>query len=65
MGALDEFGASNEEIKVFQFGGAVARNYQYHHGDISLNGTIIRMGQDYLGSNDFPLLLGDGEFGSR
>jgi DNA topoisomerase-2 len=65
MGALDEFNRSNEPMKVFQFGGSVAKNYQYHHGDASLNGTIIRMAQDFIGSNYFPLLLGDGEFGTR
>lgn len=65
MGALDAFSRSNESTKVFQFGGSVAKEYQYHHGDASLNGTIIRMAQDFLGSNYLPLLLGDGEFGTR
>lgn len=65
MGALDKFSQSNESMKVFQFGGFVADKYNYHHGDASLNGTIIRMGQDFIGSNYFPLLLGDGEFGTR
>jgi DNA topoisomerase-2 len=65
MGALDEFGKSNEAMKVFQFGGAVAKEYQYHNGDASLNGTIIRMAQYFIGSNNFPILLGDGEFGTR
>lgn len=65
MGALDEFSGSNESIKVFQLGGAIAKGYQYHHGDMSLNGTITRMGQSFLGTNYFPILRGHGEFGSR
>lgn len=64
MGALDEFKGDNEEMKVFQLGGSVAKNYQYHHGDLSLNGTITRMGQSFPGTNNFPLLRGHGEFGS-
>lgn len=65
MGALDTFAHSNDEMKVFQFAGAVANLYQYHHGDQSLNGTVIRMGQQFLGSNYLPLLRGHSEFGSR
>ena len=65
MGALDEFANSDKTMKVFMFGGSVAKNYQYHHGDMSLNGTITRMAQTFLGSNYLPLLFGAGEFGTR
>ncbi|MGL6007832.1 MAG: DNA gyrase subunit A, partial [Culicoidibacterales bacterium] len=65
LGALDKFAKSNESIKVFQLGAAVASDYNYHHGDASLNGTITSMGQSFLGSNYYPILRGMGEFGSR
>ena len=65
MGALDKFKATGNSVKVFQLGGYVAEHYQYHHGDASLNGTIVRMGQQFLGSNYLPLLREHGEFGSR
>ena len=51
--------------KVFQLAGVVANVANYHHGDQSLNGAIIKMTQDYPGSNNIPLLDGKGFFGSR
>lgn len=64
-------GISNSEAnqhnfkKVFQICGQVAQQGYYHHGDISLNETIIRMAQDFCGSNNLPLLAYSGSFGSR
>ena len=55
----------NSEKKVFQFGGYVAENMFYHHGDTSLNTTIIGMMQSYLGAHRFPLLIGIGCCGTR
>lgn len=53
-------------IKVFQLGGLVARYANYHHGDQSMNGTIIGMAQNFTGSgNNIPLLKPSGAFGSR
>lgn len=37
----------------------------YHHGEASLNGTIINMAQDYVGSNNINLLTPSGQFGTR
>ena len=51
--------------KVFQICGQVAQQGYYHHGDQSLNETIIRMAQDFCGSNNLPLLAYSGSFGSR
>lgn len=52
-------------MKVFQLCGLVAKNSNYHHGDQSMNATIINMGQDFPGSNNIPLLKRSGQFGSR
>lgn len=54
-----------KDTKVFELAGAVAKTSAYHHGDSSLNGTIIGMAQDYSGSNNLNLLVPCGEFGSR
>ena len=46
----------NSEIKVAQFSGYVSEHSGYHHGEASLNGAIIGMAQDYIGSNNINLL---------
>ena len=37
----------------------------YHHGEQSLNQTIVTMAQDYVGSNNLNLLQPNGQFGTR
>ena len=54
-----------EEIKVAQFTGYVSEHSGYHHGEMSLNGAIVNMAQDYLGSNNINLFLPIGQFGTR
>lgn len=53
------------EMKVAQLTGYVAEQTAYHHGEMSLNQTIVRMAQDYVGSNNLPLLQPCGQFGTR
>lgn len=48
-------------LKVFQFGGRVAANQYYHHGDTSLYGAIVTMAQKF--KNSLPLLDSIGQFG--
>ena len=55
----------HKEIKVAQFSGYVSEHSAYHHGESSLNGTIIGMAQDYVGSNNINLLSPKGQFGTR
>ena len=43
------------EIKVAQFSGYVSEHSGYHHGEASLNGAIVGMAQDYVGSNNLNL----------
>ena len=66
-GAMIRFAgeAASKELKVFQLGGAVADKVFYHHGDASLNATIIYLAQSFPGARRFPLLTGVGQFGSR
>lgn len=55
--------SGNEKpIKIFQFGGRIAADCAYHHGDSSLNASIIGMAQKF--KNSLPLLDEIGQFGS-
>ena len=54
-----------KEIKVAQLAGYVSEHSGYHHGEMSLMGTIIGMAQNYLGSNNMNLLVPQGQFGTR
>ncbi|EGC38781.1 hypothetical protein DICPUDRAFT_28071 [Dictyostelium purpureum] len=53
------------EIKVSQLSGYVAEQTSYHHGEQSLNSTIIKMAHNFVGSNNIPLLTPSGQFGTR
>jgi len=51
------------EIKVAQFSGYVSEQSGYHHGEASLNGTIIGLAQDFVGSNNINLFEPLGQHG--
>ena len=53
------------EIKVAQLAGYVSEQTAYHHGEHSLQETIIKMAQNYVGSNNMNLLEPVGQFGTR
>jgi DNA topoisomerase II len=53
------------EIRVAQFAGYVSEHTGYHHGEQSLNDAIIGMAQDFMGSNNLPWLVPQGQFGTR
>jgi DNA topoisomerase-2 len=55
----------NTEIKVAQFSGYVSEHSGYHHGEASLNGAIVHMAQNFVGSNNINLLMPNGQFGTR
>ena len=54
-----------KEIRVAQLAGYVSEHGAYHHGEASLQGTIINMAQDFVGSNNINMLEPIGQFGSR
>lgn len=56
---------SNDEMNVSELFGYVKAKSQYHHGNQSLDQAIIGMAQDYIGSNNMPLLEPIGSFGTR
>lgn len=53
------------EIKVAQLAGYVSEHSAYHHGEASLQSTIIGLAQDFVGSNNINLLDPRGQFGTR
>lgn len=53
------------EVKVAQFAGYVSEHSAYHHGEASLNKTIVGMAQEFPGSNNIAILQPSGQFGTR
>jgi DNA topoisomerase-2 len=53
------------EIRVAQFAGYVSEHSGYHHGEASLNEAIVGMAQDFVGTNNIPWLVPQGQFGTR
>lgn len=54
-----------EEIKVAQLVGFISDKAAYHHGEASLEGAIVGMAQNFVGSNNINLLMPNGNFGNR
>lgn len=63
--SIMRFSQDSKEVKVFQLAGYVADKMLYHHGDMSLNKTIITMAQSFTGARMYPYLIGIGQFGDR
>lgn len=53
------------EIKVAQLAGYVSEHTAYHHGEVSLQATILGLAQNFIGSNNANLLFPAGQFGTR
>ena len=53
------------EMKVAQLAAHVAEKSAYHHGEVSLAETIVKLANDYTGSNNINLLEPCGQFGTR
>jgi len=53
------------DMKVAQLGGYVAEQTAYHHGETSLQGTIVNLAQNFVGANNLNLLEPSGQFGTR
>ena len=56
---------SGQSLKVAQLGGYVAEHTNYHHGENNLFDTIIKLANEFPGTNNIPLLYRDGMFGTR
>lgn len=53
------------EIKVAALASFTQESTEYHHGEMSLQGAIINMAQDFVGTNNINVLTPNGNFGSR
>ncbi|CAE8614335.1 unnamed protein product, partial [Polarella glacialis] len=53
------------DIKVAQFVGYISEQSAYHHGEVSLENTIVNLAQNFVGSNNTNLLVPSGQFGTR
>ena len=56
---------AKKSTKVAQLSAYVAEKSAYHHGEQSLNDTIINLAQDFVGANNMNFLDPEGQFGSR
>lgn len=52
-------------IKVSQLASKVSEFTEYLHGEASLSGVIVTLGQNFVGTNNLPLLQAKGNFGNR
>jgi len=62
--ARHHFKHSNESRRVSTFAGDVQSYSHYHHGEASLNQTIIGMAQCFRGAKHIPMLYPEGNFGN-
>lgn len=53
------------EIKVAQLASYVSEQTSYHHGEVSLEQTIVGLAQNFVGKGNLPILQPKGQFGSR
>jgi len=53
------------DIKVAQLAGYVSEHSAYHHGEASLQATIVGLAQGFVGANNINLLVPQGQFGTR
>jgi DNA topoisomerase-2 len=52
-------------MRVAQLSGYVSETAFYHHGEASLQTTIVGMAQNYVGAHNINLLEPEGQFGTR
>ena len=53
------------EMKVAQLAAMVAEFTSYHHGEVSLADTIVKLAHNFVGSNNINWLYPAGQFGTR
>lgn len=62
---LKKYQNPSTEIKTARLASSVAETTEYVHGEGSLCGVLDSMAASYCGSNNYPLIAGHGNFGSR
>ncbi len=56
---------TEKPVRVSQFASEAAKETAYHHGEVSMVDTVVKLAQDYPGSNNMPWMEKHGQFGSR
>jgi len=59
------FNKSSIETKTARLASAIAETTEYLHGEQSLCTVLETMAANYTGSNNYPLVIGHGNFGTR
>lgn len=54
-----------KDIKVSELYGPIMSETSYHHGETSIQETMVGQAQDFVGSNNINLLVPSGQFGTR
>ncbi|RVX73300.1 DNA topoisomerase 2 [Exophiala mesophila] len=54
-----------KDMKVAELAGLIGGMTAYHHGEVSLQQTIVGLAQTFVGSNNVNLLEPSGQFGTR
>jgi len=54
-----------KETQVARLAATVAEHTNYIHGQVSIEGVIVNMAQDFTGTNNVPYLVPEGHFGDR
>ncbi len=58
-------GPNANEIQIERVSAEIAAATDYHHGTVSMEGTLIGLATNYAGSNNMNFLVPSGQFGSR
>lgn len=63
---VENLHSATKEIRVSQLAASVSKNTDYHHGEVSMEGCIVGMAQNYATcGNNVNLLYPNGQFGTR
>lgn len=57
--------STNNEVKVGVFVSDITKETIYLHGPTSLEGVVVNLARDFVGSNNINLLMPEGSFGTR
>lgn len=62
---LENFGNPNTRTKTSQMSATVSLKSMYLHGETNLDGSLCTLAQSFVGANNYPLVTGHGNFGTR
>jgi DNA topoisomerase-2 len=54
-----------DDYKLSQFAADIAKKSEYHHGEKSMEGTLVNLAQTFVGANNVTVFKECGQFGTR